>query len=148
MLLQRIDTELKEAAKARDSRRLTVLRALKSAIKYREIEAGAELDDPACIAVVQQQIKQRKDAAAQYTAGGRPELAENENGEIAVLETFLPKQLSDDELAGLVKAAIAKTGAKDLKGMGPVMAALKAETAGKAEGARVSAAVKKALAPA
>jgi len=146
VLLQRIDSEMKDAARAKDARRLTVLRALKSAVKYREIEAGAELDDAAVIQVVQAQIKQRRDAAQQYTAGGRPELAENESQEIAALEAFLPKQLGDDELDALARAAVAKTGAKDAKGMGLVMKELMPQIAGRAEGKRVSDAVKKALA--
>jgi len=146
MLLQRIDSELKDAARARDAQRLTVLRALKSAIKYREIEAGNELDDAAVIAVIQTQIKQRRDAASQFTDGGRPELAANELQEISALEAFLPKQLTDAELDELVRAAVAKTGAKDAKGMGLVMKALLPEVQGRAEGKRVSDAVKKALA--
>ncbi len=146
MLLQRIDSELKDAARARDAQRLTVLRSLKSAIKYREIEAGAELDDAAVIAVIQTQIKQRRDAASQYTGGGRPELAANELQEIAALEAFLPKQLTDAELDELARAAVVKTGAKDVKGMGLVMKALLPEVQGRAEGKRVSDAVKKALA--
>jgi uncharacterized protein YqeY len=146
MLLQRIDSEMKDAARAKDARRLTVLRALKSAVKYREIEAGAELDDAAVIAVVQQQIKQRRDALAQYTAGARPELAANEQQEITALEAFLPQQLTDAELQELVRAAVAKTGAKDAKGMGIVMKELMPAVQGKAEGKRVSDAVKKAIA--
>jgi uncharacterized protein YqeY len=146
MLLQRIDSELKDAARARDAQRLTVLRALKSAIKYREIEAGNELDDAVVIAVIQTQIKQRRDAASQFTDGGRPELAANELQEISALEAFLPKQLTDAELDELVRAAVAKTGAKDAKGMGLVMKALLPEVQGRAEGKRVSDAVKKALA--
>jgi uncharacterized protein YqeY len=148
MLLQRIDSDMKDAARAKDARKLTVLRALKSAVKYREIEAGAELDDAAVIQVVQTQIKQRRDAIAQYTAGGRPELAENEQQEIAALEAFLPQQLSDAELDALARAAVVKTGAKDAKGMGLVMKELMPQVAGKAEGKRVSDAVKKAIAAA
>jgi len=148
MLLERIDSEMKDAARARDAKRLTLLRALKSALKYREIEAGAELDDAGVIQAVQTQIKQRRDAASQFTAGNRPELAENELNEIAMLEAFLPKQLTDAELDALVAAALVKTGAKDAKGMGAVMKALAPDVQGKAEGKRVSDAVKKALAAA
>jgi uncharacterized protein YqeY len=145
MLAERIDSELKDAARAKDARRLTVLRALKSAMKYREIETEKALDDAEIISVCQVQIKQRRDAAAQYTGGGRPELAENENAEIAILEKFLPQQLSDDELMALVKEAIAASGAKDAKGMGPVMKLVQPKVQGRAEGRRVSEAVKKAL---
>ncbi len=148
MLLLRIDSEMKDAARARDAKRLTLLRALKSALKYREIEKGAELDDVAVIHCVQVQIKQRRDAAAQFTAGNRPELAQNELDEIAMLEKFLPQQLTDAELDAMAVAAVAKAGVKDAKGMGAVMKVLQPEVAGRAEGRRVSDAVKKALATA
>src|SRR3954462_2307660 len=123
-LQERVDAELKEAAKAQDKRRLGTLRMLKSAMKYREIEANHELSDAEIVGVVQTMIKQRKDSVAQFTAGNRPELAANESAEIALLEAFLPRQLSDDELAALVQEAIASTGAKSPKEMGNVMKAV------------------------
>jgi uncharacterized protein YqeY len=146
VLAPRIEQEIKDAARARNAARLTVLRALKSAMMYREIELGKPLDAAAELAVCAQQIKQRRDAAAQFTAGGRPELASNEVGEIAVLETFLPKQLTDEELSALVRDAVAESGAKDPKGMGGVMKLLTPRIQGRADGKRVSEAVKKALA--
>jgi uncharacterized protein len=146
MLSERIDAEMKEAARAQDKRRLGTLRMLKSALKYREIETGKPLEDAEVVAVAQTLIKQRRDAAAQYTAGGRPELADNENAEIAILETFLPRQLSDAELQSLVQEAVAASGAKGPKDMGAVMKALMPKVQGKAEGKRVSEAVKTALA--
>jgi uncharacterized protein YqeY len=145
MLSERIDSEMKTAARAQDKRRLGTLRLLKSAMKYREIETGKALEDADVIQVVGTLIKQRKDSAAQYTAGGRPELAKNENEEIAILEAFLPRQLTDDELSSLVQEAIAASGAKGPKEMGGVMKALMPKVAGKAEGKRVSDAVKAAL---
>jgi uncharacterized protein YqeY len=145
MLAERIDKEMKEAARAKDKRRLGTLRMLKSAMKYREIEASKTLEDPDIVAVVGTLIKQRRDSAAQYTAGGRPELAQNENEEIKILEAFLPRQLTDDELAALVQEAIAASGAKGPKEMGAVMKALMPKVAGKAEGKRVSDAVRLAL---
>jgi uncharacterized protein YqeY len=145
MLAERIDSELKDAARAKDARRLTVLRAFKSAIKYREIEVGKTLDDGEAVAVCQQQIKQRRDAVAQFTSGGRPELAANESAEIALLEAFLPQQLTDGELELLVQEAVTASGAKDPKGMGGVMKALMPKVQGRAEGKRVSDAVKRAL---
>ncbi len=145
MLSERIDTELKQAAKAQEKRRLGTLRMLKSAMKYREIETGKPLEDAEVVGVVGTLIKQRRDSAAQFTAGGRPELAENENEEIKILEAFLPRQLADDELAALVQEAIAVSGAKGPKEMGGVMKALMPKVAGKAEGKRVSEAVKAAL---
>jgi uncharacterized protein YqeY len=145
MLSERIDTELKQAAKAQEKRRLGTLRMLKSAMKYREIETGKALEDADIVDVVGTLIKQRRDSAAQYTAGGRPELADNENEEIKILEAFLPRQLADDELAALVQEAIAAAGAKGPREMGGVMKALMPKVAGKAEGKRVSEAVKAAL---
>src|SRR6059058_3805606 len=146
MLQERIDTEMKVAAKAQDKKRLGTLRMLKSAMKYREIETGKALEDADIVAVVGTLIKQRRDSAAQYTAGGRPELAATENEEIKVLEAFLPRQLTDDELSAMVQEAIAASGAKGPKEMGAVMKALMPKVAGKAEGKRVSDAVKAALA--
>ncbi len=145
MLAERIDKEMKEAARAQDKRRLGTLRMLKSAMKYREIEVSKTLEDADIVAVVGTLIKQRRDSAAQYTAGGRPELAQIENEEIKILEAFLPRQLTDDELAALVQEAIAASGAKGPKEMGAVMKALMPKVAGKAEGKRVSDAVKGAL---
>ena len=146
MLQERIDSELKDAARAQDKRRLLLLRALKSAIKYREIEKGSVLDDAEGLQVISTLIKQRRDSVQQFTAGGRPELAENESAEIALLEVYLPRQLTDDELAALVQEAMAQTGAKTPREMGAVMKALGPKTQGKAEGKRVSDAVKAALA--
>ena len=146
LLRERIDNEMKDAARAKEARRLNTLRMLKSAMKYREIETGKPLEDADVLAVVGTLIKQRKDSASQYTAGGRPELAANENAEIAILEAFLPRQLTDEELAALVQDAVVASGAKGPRDMGAVMKALMPKTAGKAEGRRVSDAVKSALA--
>jgi uncharacterized protein YqeY len=146
MLTKRIDDEMKDAARAQQKRRLGTLRMLKSAMKYREIETGKALEDADVVAVVGTMIKQRKDSAAQYSAGGRPELAANENEEIKILEAFLPRQLTDDELSAMVQEAMAAAGAKGPKDMGAVMKALMPKAAGKAEGKRVSDAVKSALA--
>ena len=146
MLIERIEGELKDAARARDKQRLGTLRMLKSALKYREIETGKELSDAEVVQVAQTLIKQRRDAAGQFRSGGRPELAQNEEAEIVLLEAFLPRQLGDDELAQLASEAVAETGATDAKGMGAVMKALMPKIAGRAEGKRVSDAVKAALA--
>ncbi len=146
MLQSKIDQDLKDAARAQAKERLQTLRLLKSAIKYREIEVGKELDDGMIVAVVQTLIKQRKDSAAQYEAAGRPELAAHENAEIKTLEGYLPAQLSDAELSAIVQAAIASSGAKSAKEMGKVMKAAQPQIAGRAEGKRVSDAVKAALA--
>ncbi|TMB29183.1 MAG: GatB/YqeY domain-containing protein [Deltaproteobacteria bacterium] len=146
MLIERIEGELKDAARARDKHRLGTLRMLKSALKYREIEINKELSDAEVVQVAQTLIKQRRDSAGQFRSGGRPELAQNEEAEIVVLESFLPRQLGDDELAQLASEAVTETGATDPKGMGAVMKALMPKIAGRAEGKRVSDAVKAALA--
>lgn len=145
MLTERIDNEMKDAARAQQKLRLGTLRMLKSAMKYREIETGKSLGDAEIVGVVGTLIKQRRDSAAQFTAGGRPELANTENEEIKILEAFLPRQLTDDELLALVQEAVLASGAKSPKEMGAVMKALIPKISGKAEGKRVSDAVKAAL---
>ena len=145
MLSDQIDSDMKTAARAKDARRLGTLRMLKSQMKYREIEKAKPLDDSDVLAVISSMIKQRKDSAAQYSAGGRPELAENENAEITILEAYLPRQLTDAELAALVQESVAASGARGPKDMGAVMKALMPKIGGRAEGKRVSDAVKSAL---
>jgi uncharacterized protein len=145
MLADRIDADMKTAARAKEARRLGTLRMLKSQMKYREIEKGHPLEDGDVVGVIGSMIKQRKDSAVQYTAGGRPELAENENAEITILEAYLPRQLTDAELAELVQELVAASGAKGPRDMGAVMKALMPKIAGRAEGKRVSDAVKSAL---
>ena len=145
MLSDRIDEDLKAAARAKDAPRLGTIRMLKSQMKYREIEKGSALDEGDIVSVIGSMIKQRKDSASQYTAGGRPELAAKENAEIAILEAYLPRQLSDEELQALVRESVAAAGAKGPKDMGAVMRALMPKIAGRAEGKRVSDAVKSAL---
>ena len=146
MLLERIAAEMKDAARAKDAKKLTLLRAIKSALGYREIEQGKPPTDADVLVVCGALIKKGRDAAAQFTSGNRPELAKNELQEVAVLETFLPQQLSDQELVALVQEAVLATGAKTAKEMGTVMKAVQPKIAGRAEGKRVSDAVKAALA--
>src|SRR4051812_7502665 len=145
MLSDRIDEDLKVAARAKDAPRLGTIRMLKSQMKYREIEKGSALDEGDIVSVIGSMIKQRKDSASQFTAGGRPELAQNENAEITVLEAYLPRQLTDAELAALVQESVAASGAKGPREMGAVMKVLMPKIAGRAEGKRVSDAVKGAL---
>jgi len=140
-LKERLDEDLKTAAKAKDEIRLNLVRAVKSAIKYKEIELGSSLDDAGVIQVMGTLIKQRRDSAEQFTKGNRPELAARENQEIAHLQAYLPQQLSAEELGALVDAAIAEANAKTPKDMGAVMKLLKPRVAGRAEGKVVSEAV-------
>jgi len=147
-LKERIDADLKEAMRSKDELGTSVLRMLKSAVKYKEVEPGGHaLEDAGVLAVIQTLIKQRRDSVEQFRAGGRPELAEKEEREIARLQSYLPAQLSPDELRAEVRAAIAQVGAKGPKDMGAVMKALLPKVQGKAEGKAVSEAVKAELTP-
>jgi uncharacterized protein len=145
MLTERIDSEMKDAARAQDKRRLGTIRLLKSQMKYREIETGKVLEDADVIATIGSMIKQRRDSIEQYLAGNRPELAQQEREEIVILEAYLPRQLTDEELLALVQEAVTVSGAKGPREMGGVMKALMPKVQGKAEGKRVSDAVKAAL---
>lgn len=148
-LRERLDAEMKAAMKARDDLRLQVIRGVKSAVKYREVEGdkAVVLDEPGILQVVGSEIKKRRDSVEQYRAGGREELARKEEAEIAVLQEFLPAQLSAEELAARVEAAIAGTGAKGPRDMGLVMKALLPEVQGRADGKAVSELVRQKLAP-
>lgn len=143
-----LDATLKEAMKARDQVKVDTIRGIKSAVKYKEVEGGEArvLPDDEIIKVVTTLVKQRKEAAEQFKAGNRPDLAEKEERELAILQTFLPAQLTAEELAALVTATVAETGAKTPKEMGLVMKALQPKIAGRADGKLASELVKKALA--
>ena len=131
---------------AKNAERLNALRMLKSAIGYVQIEKKTEaLSDADFTAVVQREVKKRRDSAEQFTSGGRPELAAKEQSEIAVLEIFLPKQLSPEELEAIVRTTIQEIGATDKKQMGAVMKAVQAKVAGRADGKTISQEVQKQL---
>ena len=147
-LKERIDADLKEAMRSKDELGTSVLRMLKSAVKYKEVEPGGHaLEDSGVLAVIQTLIKQRRDSVEQFRAGGRPDLADKEEKEIARLQSYLPAQMSPDELHAEVRATIAQVGAKSPKDMGAVMKALLPKVQGKAEGKAVSEAVKAELTP-
>ena len=147
-LKERIDADLKEAMRSKDELGTSVLRMLKSAVKYKEVEPGGHaLEDSGVLAVIQSLIKQRRDSVEQFLAGKRTDLAEKEEKEIAKLQSYLPAQMSPDELRAEVRAVIAQVGAKGPKDMGAVMKALMPKVQGKAEGKAVSEAVKAELAP-
>lgn len=140
-LSQQINDDLKNAMREKNTVALTVLRGLKSAIKYAAIEQGgadAELDDTAAIAVVRKQIKQRQDSIESFTQGGRDDLISSETAELAILETYLPAGLSDAEVAALVDQAIVESGAESRKDMGAVMKILQESTAGRADNKTLS----------
>ncbi|NPC76377.1 GatB/YqeY domain-containing protein [Corallococcus sp. AB004] len=146
-LKERLTADLKDAMRAKDELTLSVVRMLKSAVKYKEVEPGAsELDDAGIQQVIATLIKQRRDSVEQFKAGGRPELAEKEEQEISVLQRYLPQQLTPAELTAAVQAAIAEVGAKGPKDMGAVMKNVNPKVQGKAEGKAISEEVKAQLA--
>jgi uncharacterized protein YqeY len=141
----KISDDLKMAMKAGDKQRVATLRLINAAIQSAEIEAKKALDDAGILAVMTKMVKQRRDSIEQYTNGGRPDLAEGEQAEIAVIEAYLPKQMDENEVKAAVEAAITETGAASAKDMGKVMGVLKAKYAGKMDFQKASAAVKAAL---
>ena len=144
---ERIDADLKDAMRSKNELHTSVLRMLKSAIKYKEVEPGATgpLDEASILQVIGTLIKQRRDSVEQFKTGGRPELAEKEEQEISVLQNYLPKQLSADELRAEVQAAITQAGARSAKDMGAVMKLLTPKLQGRAEGRAISEEVKNQL---
>jgi len=146
-LVDRLAQELKAAMIAKDAERLSTLRLLKSAVGYAQIERTTEnLTEAEVVALIQKEVKKRRDAAEQYEKGGRPELASKEKQEITVLESFLPKPLALDELEQLIRAAIQETGATSKKQTGQVMKADQRRAAGRAAGKILSELVGKLLA--
>ena len=141
-----IAEDMKSAMRAKDAPRLAAIRLLMAGIKQREVDERIDLDDDGVIAIVEKQIKQRRDAITQYEAGGRPELAATERFEMEVLEAYLPARLSDAEIDAVIAAAVAASGASGIKDMGKVMAAVKPQLAGRADMAAVSSRIKAALA--
>lgn len=145
-LQERLGQEVKTAMLAKDAERLGALRMLKSTLGYILIEKKAEsISDADFVSVVQKEVKKRRDSIEQFESGGRPELAAKEKQEIAVLESFLPQQLSPEELENMVRAAIAETGATSKKEMGAVIKAVQAKAAGRADGKTISQLVGKLL---
>ena len=145
-LLEQLAGQIKASMLARDADRLSTLRLLKSAIGYVQIERKTEvLSDAEIISIVQKEVKKRRDSIEQFEKGGRPELAAKEGAEAVVLESFLPKQLSAEELEQLVKAAITEAGATSKKDMGAVMKLVQAKVAGRADGKTISGLVGKLL---
>ncbi|CUH75406.1 hypothetical protein TRM7557_00372 [Tritonibacter multivorans] len=146
----RVNTALKQAMKDKDASRLATLRLINAAIKDREIAArGAGEDtvigDADILAIMGKMTKQRKESARAYEEGGRLDLAERELGEISIIEEFLPKQLSDDEVEAAIKEAVSETGAESIRDMGKVMGALKEKYTGQMDFGKVGGLVKSEL---
>ncbi len=147
-LQERIDSELKDAMRAKDAAKLGVLRMLKSAIKNAAIEKGgasATLDDAEATQVIRKQVKQRQDSIESFEKGGRPELAAKEKDELAILNAYLPQAMDAKELENAVRAAIAETGATSRAQMGAVMKVLQTKLAGRADGKTLSQEVQRQL---
>lgn len=145
-LKDQITEDMKAAMRAKDTARLGTIRLLLAACKQKEVDERVVLDDAMVVAIVDKLIKQRKDSVAAYEQANRPELADIEKAEIAVLTVYLPTRMSADEVTAAVLAIVADVGAKGPGDMGKVMGAVKAQLAGKADMGQVSAAVKAALA--
>ena len=141
-----INQLIKEAMLAKDSVRLSSLRAIKSAFLVAQTEKGAgELDDAAKQKIIQKQVKQRKDAAAIYLEQNRQDLADDELAQVTILEEFLPEQLSEDKIREVVTAVIAQVGASSMADMGKVMGSANQQLAGKADGKLIAQIVKSLL---
>ena len=137
--------DMKSAMKAGDKDRLKVVRLMLSAVKQIEIDKRIEIDDDGVLAVLGKMVKQRRDSVEQFEKGDREDLAKIERDEIAILEQYLPAQLSAQELASLIDEAIKASGAASIRDMGKVMGQIKAKAAGRADMGAVSAAVKERL---
>jgi len=144
---ERMQKELVEAMKSHSELRLSVLRMMKTAVKLKETEKRAALDDSECVTVFTTLIKQRKDSAQQFRNGGREDLATKEEQEIVVLDEYMPQSAGEEEMDAAIAAAMAETGAKSPKQMGVVMKAVQAKLAGKrVDGKALSEKVKTKLA--
>lgn len=141
----KIDDDLKMAMKAKEVDRVGTLRLIKAAVKNKEIDFRRALSEQEFFAVLSTMVKQRKDSAEQYEKAGRADLAKKETDEIGIIQGYLPKALSENELANLIADAIKAVDAKDPKDMGRVMAELKNKTAGRADGKILADRVKAAL---
>ena len=140
-LQERVDSDLKDAMRAKEATKLGVLRMLKSALKYAEIEKSgteADLSETEAVQVIRKQVKQRQDSIESFEKGGRADLAAKEKEELSILNAYLPQAMSSDELSKLVREAIAEVGATSKAQMGAVMKAAQAKVAGRADGKTLS----------
>ena len=144
-ILDRLSGDLKVSLKGGDSLKSSVIRLIKSAVKYREIESKAPLSNDQVIEVIMSGIKQRRDSIEQFSKGGRLDLVEKETREIEILKGYLPQLLTDEELAAEVKATMKEVGATSAKDIGKVMKALMPRLKGRAEGTKISSIVKELM---
>jgi uncharacterized protein YqeY len=144
-LKNRIQEEVKNAMRARDKERLSVLRLVSAAIKQREVDERIELDDEQVLMVLDKMVKQRRESLEQYEKAAREDLAAQERLELEVIQSFMPEPLGEAELNELIKAAIAESGASSMRDMGSVMSVLRPQVQGRADMKLVSQAVKSQL---
>jgi uncharacterized protein YqeY len=144
-LKTQIQEDVKTVMRARDQKRLTALRLITAAIKQIEVDKRIEIDDAGILAVLDKMVKQRRDSLQQFESAGRDDLAAQEKFELDLIAVYLPEALSDDEVAALIKQAVADTGASSIRDMGAVMNKLRAEVQGRADMKAVSNAVKSQL---
>ena len=145
-LKEQLTEDMKAAMRAKESGRLAAVRLIIAEVKRKELDEQTQLDDTQVLAVIEKMIKQRKDSITQFEAGGRADLADVEKAEMAILSTYMPAGLSDEEIAAEVAAAVGATGASGPQDMGKLMGVLKPKLAGRADMTVVSSLVKKALA--
>lgn len=145
-LKQRIESDMKDAMRSKEKERLGTIRLILAAIKQREVDERITLDDGQVLAVLDKMLKQRRDSITQYESAGRDDLASQEKFELALIQGYMPAQLSDAEIDAAIAAAITSTGAASAKDMGKVMGVLKAQLAGRCDMSAVSAKLKTKLA--
>jgi uncharacterized protein YqeY len=144
-LKAKITEDMKTAMRAKDSARLGAIRLLQAAIKQREVDERIELNDADVLAAIEKMLKQRRDSISAYEGANRHDLADVEKFEVSVLQTYLPQQLTDAEVAGLLEQAITDTGAEGIKDMSKVMAAIKPLVVGRADMGKLSGLIKTRL---
>jgi hypothetical protein len=144
-LKEQITNDMKNAMRSKETERLNAIRLLLAAMKQKEVDERIELTDTHIIAIIEKMIKQRKDSITQYQAAKRDDLVAGETFELELLQTYMPAQLSDDEITAAVQKAVQTSGASGPQDMGKVIALLKAELAGRADMGKVSGLVKSAL---
>lgn len=144
-LKAQISEDMKNAMRAKDSARLGTIRLLQAAIKQREVDERVELDDSSIIAVIEKMLKQRRDSIAAYESANRNDLADVEKFEVSVLQTYLPQQLTEEEIKDILEEVVTETGAAGIKDMSKVMAAIKPLVTGRADMGKISGLIKTRL---
>jgi len=145
-LKARITEDMKSAMRAGEKSRLGTIRMVLAAIKQVEVDTRTDLDDTQVLAILDKMLKQRRESISQYTAAGRSDLADAEQQEMEIIQSYLPEPLSEDEIAAMIDAAVADTGAASVRDMGKVMGQLKPKLQGRADMSEVSARIKARLA--